>query len=189
MTQESTAVFELEAPETDGISMEMTELLEGMATRAQEGDIIGEAGDIKVKAAKQKSLVSYNGVELPARTRVYDRFGVPSDVPTAQLGYHLGKRQPDGQRAFFARPPAGATRAEPIDQNCEWCDRRAGRVGVKKFYHLDDYEAHCEFLHPREWASKMRRESKGDAIANVSDIIKLLAALTPEQKAALVGGS
>lgn len=182
-----TAVFDPGNFEPDSLAEEVTSVLEDLASRPVEGDELGDVGGIKVKAAKPRSMVRYNGVELPARTRVYDKFGMPSDVPTAQLAAMLAKKRADspGERAFFSKPPAGVER-KPIDETCEWCAKRAGRA-VKVFYDLDDYETHCEMFHPREWERKLRRESQADSVTSVAGILKLLSGLSQEQRAALVG--
>ena len=183
----TTPVFN-EAAEADPVAVELAGLLDDMETaaRVREGDTLGETDGVRIKASKSRSMVHRNGVDLPPRTRVYDRRGFPSDVPTAQLGYHLGKKSVEGERVFFSKPPAGVKIPEPIDVDCEWCTRRAGK-SVKKFYAMDDYEAHCELLHPREWASKQRREDRAGNVASVGDILKILGTMTPEQRKSLIG--
>lgn len=172
---------------TQSIAGDVTEMLEALAERAKDGATLGEVEGIGITKSKERSMVTYGGVELPPRTRVYDRHGNPSDVPTAQLFYHLNKPAADGSgRAFFKDPPKG--QRVPIDETCQWCEKRAGRR-VKVFYDIDDYEAHCELFHPREWASKQRREDRASSVASVGDIIKILAGLSDEQKAALIGGA
>lgn len=180
----NTDVFE------ESVASEMADLLNEAeeGARAREGDVLGEANGIPITMPKKRTMVHRNGVELPERTKVYDKRGYPSWVPTAQLGYHLNKRTPDGERAFYSRPPAGVTPPEPIDAECKWCTKRAGRK-TKVFFDIDDYENHCENLHPSEWARKLRREEmevrKGPG---VEDVLKLVASLTPEQKASLLKG-
>lgn len=182
-----TQVFDPATLETDSIADEVAGMLEEMASRPSEGDELGDIGGIKVKASKMRSMVRYGDRELPARTRVYDKFGMPSDVPTAQLAAFLSKPRADspGERAFFSKPPQGVART-PIDETCEWCAKRAGR-NVKVFYDLDDYETHCEMFHPREWERKLRRENQTDSVTSVTGLLKLLASLSPEQRKELVG--
>ncbi len=178
-------VFDPATLETDSVAEEVAGMLEAMvATRTQAGDTLGEVDGVKVKQSKMRSMVHMNGIDLPERTRVYDRRGFPSDVPTAQLAYHLSKKTAGGERAFFSKPP-GVAMPTFIEQTCEWCEKRAGKR-VKNFYDMDDWEAHCEYLHPREWASKLRKETQASNVSSVEGILKLLSGLTPEQREALV---
>jgi hypothetical protein len=166
----------------------MADMLEEMAARAQPGDELGSVEGVSLKRTKTRSMVHMNGVELPERTRVYDRWGMSSEVPTAQLRYHLSKPAADGSgRAFFRRPPEGVGVRTPIDETCFWCEKRAGRR-VKVFYDYDDLERHCEDLHPREWASKLRKEGQAASVNGVEGILKLLSNLSPAQRESLIGG-
>lgn len=170
----------------EGVADEVTAILDGLAERPMEGAEIGDVGGMKIKASKQRSMVRYNGRDLPERTRVYDKFGNPSEIPTAQLVYMLNKKRADapGERAFFRQPPPGSEQVY-IEDTCEWCLKRGVR---KKFAELDDLYNHCEDKHPREWGRRMQADAKSESLGNVRDVLQLLATLTPEQRAALVGG-
>ena len=177
-----TAVFDPAEIVSEPLGVEIAELMEEMAQRPQAGEVVGEVGGMKVKQTKNKSLVTYNGVELPERTRVFDKNGVPSLVPTAQLAYHLSKKTIDGERAFYSKVPAGVTPPVPIDEKCEWCSNKN-----RKFFSEWDLEIHQQYLHPLEYASKQRKEDRASRSASVQDILKLVASLTPEQRQALIG--
>ena len=137
-----TQVFEMEP---EGVAAEMADLLEDMAKRAEAGAVEGTVEGIPIKKAQTSSMVKYNGVELPSRTPVYDKFGEISLVPTASLAYHLSKPRADspGERAFFSRPP-GAKRTY-IPETCDWCLKRNVR---KRFVDEDERENHFEAIHP-----------------------------------------
>lgn len=172
-----TAVFD------ESVAEEMAGLLDDIEERARPGDSVGEVDGVPITKTKTRSMVHRNGVDLPERTPVYDRDGGISYVPTAQLGHHLNKRNVNGEKAFHAKRQPWMKKAEPIDQTCEWCAKRGGK---KVFYDIDDYEAHCEYLHPREWASKLRREAQQNNVTGVDGILKLLSNLSPEQREALL---
>lgn len=170
------------------VDVELADMLDDLATRVEPGGELGSIEGIPVKRTKTRTMVHMNGRELPERTRVYDRWGNPSDVPTAQLRHHLSKPAADGSgRAFYSRPPEGVQARVPIEETCTWCEKRAGRR-VKVFYDYDDLERHCEDLHPREWASKLRKEGQAASVNGVEGILKLLSGLTPEQRESLIGG-
>lgn len=164
----------------------MAQLLDQMEhqARLQAGDTIGEVEGVKFKARRNSSMVHRNGVTLPERTPVYDRNGMVSMVPTAQLLHHLSKRTIGGERAFYASPPNGAAPPKPIDDTCEWCLKRGTR---KVFYDIDDLENHCETYHPQEYNRKLRREQGEQKALDTTQIIRLLATLTPEQRENLLG--
>lgn len=169
----------------EGIPNEVSQLLDAAVTRAQAGEVIGSADGVQFRQGKTRTMVNYKGVELPERTRVYDKFGMPSDVPTAQLTRMLSKPRADapGERAFFPRPPAGKEIVY-IPETCEWCLKGGVR---KRFMDMDDLENHCEMLHPREYGRKIRREDNNRRGASVDDVLQVLSMLTPEQKQALLG--
>lgn len=152
--------------------------------RLQAGDNIGEVDGVKFKARRNSSMVHRNGIELPERTPVYDKNGMVSMVPTAQLMHHLSKRTIGGEKAFYASPPRGANPPVPIEDTCEWCLKRGTR---KKFYEIDDLENHCEAYHPQEYARKLRREAAQGKELDTVGIIRLVSMLTPEQRQALLG--
>lgn len=149
--------------------------------RAEDGEEIGNVGGIPIKHKKGRSMVHLNGVELPDRTLVYDKNGNPSAVPTAQLAYHLSKKTIGGERAFYPKPPANAVIPQAVIVGCERCGNPN-----KRFFSEDDFEAHWQDKHPREWASKIRKESQTQNAGTVEGLLKLLATLTPEQREALV---
>jgi hypothetical protein len=102
-----TQVFEMEP---EGVAAEMADLLEDIAKRAEAGAVEGMVDNIPIKKAQTSSMVKYNGIELPARTPVYDRDGEISLVPTAALAYHLSKQRADspGERASVHRRDGAA---------------------------------------------------------------------------------
>lgn len=164
----------------------MSLLLDNMEQQARlkAGDNIGEIEGVKFKARRNSSMVHRNGVELPERTPVYDKDGMVSYVPTAQLLHHLSKRTIGGEKAFYAVPPKGAKPKEPIEDTCEWCLKRGTR---KKFFEIDDLENHCETFHPQEYGRKLRREAAQEKELDAMGILRLLAKLSPEQRQELIG--
>lgn len=167
-----TQVFEMEP---EGVAAEMANLLEDMAKRVEAGAVEGTVDGIPIKKAHTSSMVKYNGIELPARTPVYDRDGEISLVPTASLSYHLSKQRADspGERAFFSRPPKA--KREYIPETCAWCLKRNVR---KRFVDEDELENHFEAIHPKEYERKLRREAKEGQLTT-DQILKILANATP----------
>lgn len=101
---------------------------------------------------------------LPERVMVYDKKGLPSLVPTAQLGYHLSKRNKwTGEKKFFSNPPPGTKPPEPIDKECPICVELYGKS--RPFYSIRQWRRHLELVHPAEWGwiqedEKLKREEE-----------------------------
>lgn len=163
-------------------------------------DALEEAGEIGELEAQVRESIREEGsrpIKLPdgktvaERVKVYDRFGNPSMVPTASAAYHLMKKDPQGNRVFFRRPPAGAKQPEPIpDLKCEVCEKRDIH---KVFYEEIDWEAHWDTYHPREWAARQRREEREHQAAastvTAGAVLDALKAMTPAERKALLGGA
>lgn len=170
------------------VTAEVIGLIEDqLEIRAKAGDVIGSVDGVPVKQGKVSSMVRYNGKELPERTRVFDKFGNPSEVPTAQLAHHLSKPRADspGERAFFARPPVGKEQGY-IEETCEWCLKRTGGAVRKKFVDIDDWHNHCQDKHPREYERKLKAEDR-EGVVTADQILKLLVGLPREQVMAAIG--
>lgn len=149
------------------------EALDQKARAAQPGEVVGETeiGGMIVRRRRQSTMVHFAGQELPERTAVYDRAGSVSYVPTAQLAYHLGKRDRNGQRVFFSKLPAGIKPKKPIDETCAICLERGVR---KTFYSRYDWRGHMDSFHPRE-LTVMREENQEQRDTEQRDL--MLAAL------------
>ena len=116
--------------------------MESARRESDDAPMIAQQQGFEMKR-KRSSMVHFAGQPLPERVTVFDKLGNPSQVPLAQLGYHLGKRNKrTGERKFFRSPPKDAPpKPEIIDQTCEICLLRGVR---KPFTSLYGYNAHME---------------------------------------------
>jgi hypothetical protein len=148
----------------------------GSAYRDQsipEGTLLAEGVDATgstVRYKKPSSMVRRGNVNLPERFEAWDKFGVRSMLPTAQMNYHLSKQRPDapGERTFHTHT-RGATRAscqtcpplrEPIEFKCPWCVGVRGQRNTfmsendailhQRRFHEDEYAAHQQQLDREE---------------------------------------
>lgn len=186
-------VQEVDAPTLDEIPTEVVSEvqqvlseLDAASRLAEPGEVLGTADllGMRLKRTRSSSMVHMAGRPLPERVKVFDARGMPSLVPTVQVGYHLSKTDRAGNRVFFARPPAGVEPPEPIDETCPICLERGVR---KKFYSRYAHRQHMVILHPTEF--QMLREDKEDARAR-EGLIDQLRRMTVENRrelAALLG--
>lgn len=136
---------------------------------------------------KPKPLMAGNR-ELPERIKVYNKLGEPSMVPTASISYHLNKKDPQGNKVFFRKPPMGVAVPEPDPTlTCEPCQKRDIH---KRFFNEIDWEAHWDTYHPREWAIRQRQEQRAREDRLAADTLRnALQSMTPAERKALIGGS
>lgn len=146
---------------------------------AQEGALLGEV-DLKgqqVRWKKQKSMVHSGNTPLPERFEAYDRDGVVSMLPTAQMGKMLSKPRADDTsvRAFHTHS-RGVTRetcqvcpdAKPfIDQTCEFCLERTHGAVRKRFSTENDAYRHKTTFHPAELANLERMTDRAEREAEI----------------------
>jgi hypothetical protein len=178
-------VQEVDAPTLDEIPAEVVsevqELLselDASSRSVEPGEEVGSADlmGMKIKRTKTSSMVHMGGRPLPERVTVFDAKGMPSRVPTAQIGYHLSKTDRSGNRVFFSKPPPGVKQPEPIDETCPICLERGVR---KKFYSRYAHRQHMVILHPLEF--QMMREDKEEARAR-EGLIDQLRRMTLEER-------
>jgi hypothetical protein len=133
-----------------------------------EGSILGET-DLpgqQVRWRKQKSMVRSGTTPLPERFEAFDRDGVVSMLPTAQMGRMLSKPRADDTsvRAFHTHsrgmtretcqtcPPTKAA----IEGTCNFCFERTHGAVVKRFTSEGELYTHKEMFHERELRSLER---------------------------------
>lgn len=160
---------------TAPVPAELEELLgslEAMAAMQRdpnipEGAVIG-AGDIAGAPTtwrKQSSMVNFGGKPMPERLPYYNQIdGQLCYLPTANLPQLLLERV-DGVAVFSRTRPASYVEPVAIAETCEVCLKR--RKGVPRpFYDESDLDAHYQNLHPRELATKRRREDREEKQAD-----------------------
>ena len=145
-----------------------------------EGALLGEA-DIpgqQVRWKKPKSMVHAGNVPLPERFVAYDRDGVASMLPTAQMGRMLSKPRADdpSTRAFHTHS-GGITQATCricpeapayIEQSCEFCLERTHGAVHKKFRNETDAYRHKASFHPDELANLERMTERAERQAEIA---------------------
>lgn len=144
------------------------------------------------REVKQNSMVRLGKQELPERFEAWDIYGRMSLLPTAQMARMLSKpnaERPE-MRAFHVHtrgiartncticPPS----VEPYEGTCSWCLQRAQ---VRKTFQAEsDYEAHCEYYHPREWTTLQRqleREQRTAELAIQKELAEAMMAMARGQ--------
>lgn len=120
---------------------------------------------------------------LPERVKVFDRLGRPSMVPLAAIGYHLSKKNPTGERVFFAKPPNGKEfRVELTSEMCRWCRTQDGEL-YKRFQDSDALDLHESLKHELEYKAADRAAAR--AAREPVNIVSLITNMPAEEKAAL----
>lgn len=127
-----------------------------------EGTLLGEAEiqGQQVKWKKQKAMVRSGNTPLPERFEAFDRNGISSMLPTAQMSKMLSKPRADDPtvRAFHTHsrlttrasciicPPA----REPIESTCEFCLERSAGAVRKVFYSEANKRSHQRAFHENQ---------------------------------------
>jgi hypothetical protein len=139
-----------------------------------EGALLGETElqGQQVRWKKQKSMVHSGNTPLPERFEAFDRDGVPSMLPTAQMARMLSKMRADDTTArAFHTHSRGLTReackvcpaaAEYIAQTCEFCLERTHGNVHKNFKNETDAYRHKSMFHPDELAALERATDRAD---------------------------
>lgn len=144
-----------------------------------EGTLLGEI-ELKgqqVKWRKQKSMVRSGNTPLPERFAAFDKFGMLSMLPTAQMSPMLTKPRADspGERAFHTHTrgmtrescPTCPTPRAAITETCEFCMARTGGKVKKVFYSEADAYSHKKHLHPDELENLQRTLEREERRAQV----------------------
>ncbi len=158
-------------------------------TLIAEGEIQGQ----QVKWKKPKSMVRAGNTPLPERFEAYDRDGVLSLLPTAQMSRMLSKPRADdpNTRAFHTHS-RGMTRETCkvcpeaptyIAQTCEFCLERTHGAVRKHFTKESDAYRHSQTFHPEELAALERATERAERQAELDTNRQLAAAMMEMAKA------
>lgn len=137
-----------------------------------------ESGNLRsvTREVKQNSMVRNGGTALPERFMAFDKYGIDSMLPTAQLTYHLGKPRADspGERAFHVHtgvvtretcsicPPGKAL----IEARCPFC---TGARAIKDtFTSEQQFITHKQGMHEREFETEERALDRAQAAATLA---------------------
>ena len=173
---------ELQQEQADVLSDMLEKVDVAAAYRDQsipEGTLLGETElqGQQVRWKKQKSMVHSGNTPLPERFEAFDRDGVASMLPTAQMGRMLSKPRADDTsvRAFHTHS-RGVTRetcktcpanAVFIEQTCEFCVERTHGAVYKKFRNETDAYRHKTMFHPDELANLERMTERAERQAEI----------------------
>lgn len=168
MVNEPPASFEL-GVQTADLLQDMMERVEVSAAGYRDlnipaGTVLGEQ-DVygqQVRWTKPNSMVRAGKVPLPERFPAFDKFGNLSMLPTAQMGYMLGKERADapGERAFHTHTrgmtretcPICPAERKPIEALCPWC---TGAKGLRNcFFSETDFYLHQRRFHEDEFTAQ-----------------------------------
>lgn len=137
------------------------------------------------REVKTNSMVRRGKTPLPERFAAFDKFGVMSMLPTAQMNRMLAKERADspGERAFHVHT-RGTTQAScsicppqatPIDALCNHC------TGVRSqkptFYSEEQLIAHKRVAHTLEYQTELEALERADRRASIEAQNKLAEAM------------
>lgn len=149
-----------------------------------------ELDGIVHRELKQNSMVRMGKTPLPERFEVWDVYGRPSLVPTAQMTRMLQKVNAErpNARAFHTHR-GGVTRetcgvcpqtSESFAGTCAWCFERTGGNVQKRFDSQDAQEAHYRAFHYEQWQSlerRIEREQRQAELATQRELAQAMMAL------------
>lgn len=174
----------------DDVQNVQSEMMEALSEQV-DAALVEEAASNAIKERRRSSLVRMNGVELPERTRVWDKFGNPSMVPTAQLMHHLTKPRADspGERAFFQKRP-NIPEKVPTGIVCEFCEEtRDSSKPPREFSTRFRKDAHQRAYHEQEWEGARHEEELNSRRLRPEDVRAAFMGLTAAEKKALLGSA